>query len=414
MEDKDETNLFFKLIYNDQSEEIIPTKDFESFLNKICTVLPIEKEEKNFLEIYHNGNLINNENDYLKLFKSEEFQIDLNIINKKNAKNVPENINAEKSSEKNKKENNEININQILDNQKDNNNNFNNNNNDINNLLTQINERISKMEQNINNKISQESKNISIKIDEKIDNLKKELINNLNITNSEVNNIKKDLLYLPQKINNIQLIVSDLSLLPNAFKENTNNIKYEINEIKKNMNTFFTQFSDNIKQNNNNNNNFNLNNNYNQINFNNNNNNNYPLINENDNNNYNNINNQKMFDSDDDSDDNQKYNLKVKGDVLEYSYDQYNKGELQFEIVIENEGDCFPKHLKITCEPNGLLYFDPLEINITNINEKEFKYMIYLKKNGNIKIEGDNFLLCNILDRKNRQITGILYNLIFH
>ena len=69
MDDKDETNLFFKLNYNDQSEEIIPTKDFNALLAKICSVLPIDKEDINFLEIYHNENLIKNEKDYLKLLK---------------------------------------------------------------------------------------------------------------------------------------------------------------------------------------------------------------------------------------------------------------------------------------------------------------------------------------------------------
>ena len=410
MDDKDETNLFFKLNYNDQSEEIIPTKDFNALLAKICSVLPIDKADINFLEIYHNENLIKNEKDYLKLLKSEEFQIDLTIINKKNAKNVPKNLNniiSEKLEEKKEKENNEININQILNNQNDS-----NNNNEINNLLNQINERINKMEQNINNKIAQESQNISLQIDEKINNLKNELISNQNITNTEVQNIKKNLTYLPQKINNIQQIVSDLSLLPNAFKENTNNMKYEINEMNKNMNNFFTQLSDFIKENNKK---PNLNN-YNQIKFNEDNNvNNYPLIDEN-NNNFNVINNvNQNISSDDDDDDNKNYKLKIIGDELEYSYDQYNSGDLRFEMTIINEGECFPKHFKIKCEPNGVLYFDPLDINITNINDKEYKQMILLKKNHeNTNLAGKNVLVCNILDNKNRQLIGNLYDLKFN
>ena len=410
MDDKDETNLFFKLNYNDQSEEIIPTKDFNALLAKICSVLPIDKADINFLEIYHNKDLIKNEKDYLKLLKSEEFQIDLTIINKKNAKSVPTNLNnniSEKLEEKKEKENNEININQILNNQNDS-----NNNNEINNLLNQINERINKMEQNINNKIAQESQNISLQIDEKINNLKNELINNQNITNSEVQKIKKDLNYLPQKINNIQQIVSDLSLLPNAFKENTNNMKYEINEMNKNMNNFFTQLSDFIKENNKKS---NLNN-YNQIKFNEDNNvNNYPLIDEN-NNNFNVINNvNQNISSDDDDDDNKNYKLKIIGEELKYSYDQYNSDDLRFEMTIINEGECFPKHFKITCEQNGVLYFDPLDIKIANINEKEYKQMIFLKKNQeNTNLEGENFLLCNILDNNNRQLVVNLYNLKFY
>ena len=420
MDDKDETNLFFKLNYNDQSEEIIPTKDFNALLAKICSVLPIDKADINFLEIYHNKDLIKNEKDYLKLLKSEEFQIDLTIINKKNAKSVPTNLNnniSEKLEEKKEKENNEININQILNNQNDS-----NNNNEINNLLNQINERINKMEQNINNKIAQESQNISLQIDEKINNLKNELINNQNVTNSEVQKIKKDLNYLPQKINNIQQIVSDLSLLPNAFKENTNNMKYEINEMNKNMNNFFTQLSDFIKENNKK---ANLNN-YNQIKFNDDNNkNNYPLIDEN-NNNFNNINNinqnnnlnnnNNFSSDDDDDDDNDKhYKLKIDGNELVYNHNQYHNGDLKFEMTIINEGDCFPKHFKITCEPNLILYFDPLDIKIDNINDKEYKKMINLKKNQeNTNLEGENFLICNILDSKNRHLTGNLYNLIFN
>jgi hypothetical protein len=408
MDDKDETNLFFKLNYNDQSEEIIPTKDFNALLTKICSVLPIEKADINFLEIYHNGNLIKNEKDYLNLLKSKEFQIDLTIVNKKNAKFVPTNLNnniSEKLEEKKEKENNEIDVNQILNNQND------NNNNEIYNLLNQINERINKMEQNINNKIAQESQNISLQIDEKINNLKNELINNQNITNTEVQNIKKNLTYLPQKINNIQQIVSDLSLLPNAFKENTNNMKYEINEMNKNMNNFFTQLSDFIKENNKK---TNLNN-YNQIKFNEDNVNNYPLIDEN-NNNFNVINNvNQNISSDDDDDDNKNYKLKIIGEELKYSYDQYNSGDLRFEMTIINEGECFPKHLKIKCEPNGVLYFDTLDIKIANINEKEYKQMIFLKKNQeNTGLEGENFLLCNILDNKNRQLGGNLYNLKFN
>ena len=88
------------------------------------------------------------------------------------------------------------------------------------------------MEKNINNKITQESQKISPQIDDKIQNLKNEFINNLNITNSEIKNIKKDLNYLPQKINNILQIINKISLLSNAFRENTNNNKYEINGIK--------------------------------------------------------------------------------------------------------------------------------------------------------------------------------------
>ena len=88
------------------------------------------------------------------------------------------------------------------------------------------------MKKNINNKITQESQKISPQIDDKIQNLKNEFINNLNITNSEVKNIKKDLNYLPQKINNIQQIINEISLLSNVFRENTNNNKYEINGIK--------------------------------------------------------------------------------------------------------------------------------------------------------------------------------------
>ena len=88
------------------------------------------------------------------------------------------------------------------------------------------------MEKNNNNKITQESQKISLQINDKIQNLKNEFINNLNITKSEVKNIKKDLNYLPQKINNIQQIINEISLLPNAFRENTNNNKYEINGIK--------------------------------------------------------------------------------------------------------------------------------------------------------------------------------------
>ena len=411
MDDKDETNLFFKLNYNDQSEEIIPTKDFNALLTKICSVLPIEKADIDFLEIYHNGNLIKNEKDYLNLLKSKEFQIDLTIVNKKNAKSVPTNLNnniSEKLEEKKEKENNEIDVNQILNNQND------NNNNEIYNLLNQINERINKMEQNINNKIAQESQNISLQIDEKINNLKNELISNQNITNTEVQNIKKNLTYLPQKINNIQQIVSDLSLLPNAFKENTNNMKYEINEMNKNMNNFFTQLSDFIKENNKKS---NLNN-YNQIKFNEDNNvNNYPLIDEN-NNNFNVINNVNQnisSDDDDDDDDNKNYKLKISGDELRYSYDQYHRSDLKFEMTIINEGDCFPKHFKITCEPNGVLYFEPLDIKIANINEKEYKQMIFLKKNQeNTNLEGENFLLCNILDNNNRQLVVNLYNLKFY
>ena len=409
MDDKDETNLFFKLNYNDQSEEIIPTKDFNALLAKICSVLPIDKADINFLEIYHNENLIKNEKDYLKLLKSEEFQIDLTIINKKNAKSVPTNLNnniSEKLEEKKEKENNEIDVNQILNNQND------NNNNEIYNLLNQINERINKMEQNINNKIAQESQNISLQIDEKINNLKNELINNQNITNSEVQKIKKDLNYLPQKINNIQQIVSDLSLLPNAFKENTNNMKYEINEMNKNMNNFFTQLSDFIKENNKK---PNLNN-YNQIKFNEDNNiNNYPLIDEN-NNNFNVINNvNQNISSDDDDDNNKDYKLKIIGDELIYRYDQYNSGDLKFEMIINNEGDCFPKHFKITSELNGVLYFDPLDIKIANINDKEYKKMIFLKKNQeNTNLAGENVLICNILDNKNRQLAGNFYNLKFN
>ena len=68
------------------------------------------------------------------------------------------------------------------------------------------------MEKNINNKITQESQKISPQIDDKIQNLKNEFINNLNIINSEVKNIKKDLNYLPQKINNIQQIINEISL----------------------------------------------------------------------------------------------------------------------------------------------------------------------------------------------------------
>ena len=409
MDDKDETNLFFKLNYNDQSEEIIPTKDFNALLTKICSVLPIEKADIDFLEIYHNGNLIKNEKDYLNLLKSKEFQIDLTIVNKKNAKSVPTNLNnniSEKLEEKKEKENNEIDVNQILNNQND------NNNNEIYNLLNQINEKINKIEQNINNKIAQESQNISLQIDEKINNLKNELISNQNITNTEVQNIKKNLTYLPQKINNIQQIVSDLSLLPNAFKENTNNMKYEINEMNKNMNNFFTQLSDFIKENNKK---PNLNN-YNQIKFNEDNNvNNYPLIDEN-NNNFNVINNvNQNISSDDDDDDNKNYKLKIIGEELKYSYDQYNSDDLRFEMTIINEGECFPKHFKITSELNGVLYFDPLDIKIANINEKEYKQMIFLKKNQeNTNLEGENFLLCNILDNNNRQLVVNLYNLKFY
>ena len=68
------------------------------------------------------------------------------------------------------------------------------------------------MKKNINNKITQESQKISPQIDDKIQNLKNEFINNLNITKSEVKNIKKDLNYLPQKINNIQQIINEISL----------------------------------------------------------------------------------------------------------------------------------------------------------------------------------------------------------
>ena len=128
------------------------------------------------------------------------------------------------------------------------------------------------------------------------------------------------------------------------------------------MNNFFTQFSEYIKENNNNK-NLNINNNYNNLNDDNNKNN-YPFINEN-NNNFNNdinnniINNQNHINYDDDNSDNHDdYKLKIDWEKLEYSHFQYDNDQLQFEMKIINEVDCFQKHFTITCEPNGVLYFD--------------------------------------------------------
>ena len=70
----------FYVKYNNLEETINPPHCLEKLREIICYKFKINENDKQFLQIYHNNTLINNEEDYLKLKNIYLFNI-FNIFN---------------------------------------------------------------------------------------------------------------------------------------------------------------------------------------------------------------------------------------------------------------------------------------------------------------------------------------------
>ena len=76
----------FSITYKNRQEIINPPKNYDILLTIICIIFNFNEEEKAYLKIYQQNNLINEDN-YLNLSNIKDFVIKLNIKNEKDELN---------------------------------------------------------------------------------------------------------------------------------------------------------------------------------------------------------------------------------------------------------------------------------------------------------------------------------------
>ena len=76
----------FSITYKNRQEVINPPKNYDKLLDIICITFKINEDEKAYLKIYQQNNLINEDN-YLNLSNLKDFVIKLNIKNEKDELN---------------------------------------------------------------------------------------------------------------------------------------------------------------------------------------------------------------------------------------------------------------------------------------------------------------------------------------
>ena len=86
---EDYSTLFknvFSITYKNRKEVINPPGNYDKLLDLICLIFKINEEEKAYLKIYQQNNLID-ENNYLNLSNLKDFLVKLNIKNEKDELN---------------------------------------------------------------------------------------------------------------------------------------------------------------------------------------------------------------------------------------------------------------------------------------------------------------------------------------
>ena len=187
--EENETSTMFKNIftikYKNRQEIISPPRNYDKLLDLICITFGINEEEKEYLKIYKENNLIDEDN-YTNFSNSKDFNVKLNVINEKDEINKQNNFNNE--------------------------------------LLTKINEmfekKFQKLEENIENKLNEKIENIKNEFNQKIiskfENIEKNIEKLINSPDKN-NNILKQL----KKLND--LFETSLNEKKNNLEKNTNN-----------------------------------------------------------------------------------------------------------------------------------------------------------------------------------------------
>ena len=211
MINEEPSNLFknmFLITYKEKIEDINPPGNYYKLLNMIITKFNINEDEKEFLQIYQDNTLID-ENNYLNLSKFNNFFTNLKVINLK-----------DKFLKRNN--NNEIN------------NNF--NYNIENNILMKIDEIIEK-------KFKKLEENLEKKINEKYEDIKKEIYNTNQKIVLKIDNIEKKIEKMNNPSEQINIISKQLKILNKIIEsslneKNINKIENKSNE-QKNINKNF-------------------------------------------------------------------------------------------------------------------------------------------------------------------------------
>ena len=76
----------FSITYKSRQEVINPPGNYDKLLDLICIIFKINEDEKAYLKIYQQNNLID-ENNYLNLSNLKDFLVKLNIKNEKDELN---------------------------------------------------------------------------------------------------------------------------------------------------------------------------------------------------------------------------------------------------------------------------------------------------------------------------------------
>ena len=76
----------FSITYKNRQEVINPPRNYDKLLDLICIIFKINEDEKAYLKIYQQNNLID-ENNYLNLSNLKDFVVKLNIKNEKDELN---------------------------------------------------------------------------------------------------------------------------------------------------------------------------------------------------------------------------------------------------------------------------------------------------------------------------------------
>ena len=162
----EEISTLFKNVlsikYKNRQEVINPPGNYDKLLDLICIKFKINEEEKEYLKIYHQNNLIDEDN-YINLSNLKNFEVKLNIKNEKDEIIKQNNFNSE--------------------------------------FLTKINEmfemKIKKLEENIENKLNEKIENIKNEFNQKIilkiENIKKNIEKMINYSPDKNKNILKQL-----------------------------------------------------------------------------------------------------------------------------------------------------------------------------------------------------------------------------
>ena len=185
------SNLFknvFSITYKEKNEVISPPGNFNKLLAIIMTIFNINKDEKEFLQIYQDNNILIDENNYLNLTKFKNFIINLKVINLKD-KFLKQNNNNEINN----------NINYNIDN----------------NILMKINEIIEKQFKKL-------EENLEKKINEKFEDIKKEIYNTNQKIVLKVDNIENNIEKMNNSSEQISFISKQLKKLNKIFESTLN------------------------------------------------------------------------------------------------------------------------------------------------------------------------------------------------